>query len=194
MEQTQVSAARRRWLRRLAGGLAVAVGALVAPALTAQPAAAVSQTFLHPEIVDGCPRCPGPLVYWVREDLNARVVVVVEKSFAQGVSGLIAASAAKDPAVAKRLHDAAIRTLADGAGQAGNTAWSAGDWDGDLCPRWKWPFPGPKPHWDETQRWLAEGMTLLGEFNRTGDAGLLDRAAEDLGAGADGLTDFQGCV
>lgn len=196
MKQNEIPAEqpeRRRWLRRIGGAVVVAVAALAAPAFTAAPAGAVSQTVIHPEWVDGCEGCPGPL-FNVQTVLDRRVVGTVTRSVADGLSGLIAASRATDPAVARRLHEAAIRTLSTGAAQAGNAAWAAGDWDGDLCPRREWPFPGPKPHWDETESWLADGLTLLGEANRTGDAALIGVAADKLDAGAAGLTDFQGCV
>jgi hypothetical protein len=195
-EQSQIPAARpdrRRWLRRVGGVLTVAVAALVTPAVTATPAGAVAQTTIHPEWIDGCDGCPGP-VFHVQDELDRRATVAVTTSVADGFAGLIAAGRAKDPAVAGRLHAAAIRTLQVGAAQAGNAAWSAADWDGDLCPRWKWPWPGPKPHWDQTQDWLADGMTLLAEANRTGNADLVGAATGKLDAGAAGLTDFQGCV
>ncbi len=187
------SPVRRRWLRRLGAAVAVTVAAVAAPAVTAAPAGAVSQTVIHPEWVDGCDGCPGPLFH-VQSVLDRRIKAAVTKSVADGLAGLIAASRAQDPVVAKRLHEVAIRTLSGGAAQAGNAAWSAAEWDGDLCPRRPWPFPGPKPQWDENQRTLADGLTLLAEANLTGDAGLVGAAAGKLDAGAAGLTDFQGCV
>lgn len=151
----------------------------------------MSQTTIHPEWVDGCGGCPGPLLA-VQALLDERAKRTVTKSFADGLSGLIAASRAKDPAVAKRLHDTAIRTLTGGAAHAGNAAWSAEDWDGDLCPKRPWPFPGPGPQWDQNQRWLADGMSLLGRYNLSGSPDVL--ASGQLDAGASGLIAFQGCV
>jgi hypothetical protein len=196
MKQNEISAerpTRRRWLRRVGGAVIVAVAAMAAPVVTAAPAAAVSQTVIHPEWVDGCEGCPGPLFH-VQQVLDRRAVVAVTNSVADGLSGLIAAARATDPVVARRLHEAAIRTLSTGAAQAGNSAWSGAEWDGDLCPRKPWPFPGPKPHWNETMTQLADGLTVLGEANRTGDAALIGVAAGKLDAGAADLTDFQGCV
>lgn len=184
---------RHRWGRRVGGAAIVAVAALGVPALTAPPAGAVSQTMIHPEWVDGCPGCPGPYFKVLRE-LDRVQVAAVTRSVQSGFSGLIAAKQAKDPAVAKRLHDGAIRTLQGGATQAGNVAWMDGDWDGDLCPRKPWPWPGPGPRWDETEQWLSDGMTLIGRANLTGDAATLESATENLDAGAAALTDFQGCV
>ena len=196
MKQNEIPAEhprRGRWSRRIGGAVIVAIAAVAAPAVTAAPAVAVSQSVIHPEWVDGCDGCPGPM-FTVPAVLDPRVVVMVTSSVADGLSGLIAASRATDRAVAARLHAAAIQTLSTGAAQAGNGAWSAGTWDGDLCPVRPWPFPGPGPYWDEIQNELARGMTLLGEANRTGDADLAGVAGGLLGSGAAGLTDFQGCV
>jgi hypothetical protein len=184
---------RNRWRRRIGAAVIAAVAAMTAPVLTAAPAAAVSQSVIHPEWVDGCEGCPGPL-FNVEAVLDRRAVATVTSSVANGLSGLIAAARTTDPAAARRLHDAAIRTLSAGAAQAGNSAWSGAEWDGDLCPRKPWPFPGPKPSWDETMNQLADGMTLLGAANRTGNADPLGAAGGKLDAGAAGLTDFQGCV
>ncbi|HST67594.1 MAG TPA: hypothetical protein VLM05_20655 [Mycobacteriales bacterium] len=180
-------------VRRIGGAVAVAVAAMAAPAITAAPANAVSQTLIHPEIVDGCEGCPGPLftvdVVVIREKVPA-----VTRSVASGLSGLIAAKRATDPAVSRRLHDTAIKTLAGGAATAGNATWGWDDPNGDLCPRRPWPFPGPRPQWDQLESQLSQGMTLLGQANRTGDGALVSRAAGLLDAGAAGLTEFQGCV
>jgi hypothetical protein len=191
--RTYESPVRGRWLRRLGAAVAVSIAAVTAPVITAAPAAAVSQTAIHPEWVDGCDGCPGPLFY-VQAVLDQRIKYAVTKSVADGLSGLIAASRTQDPVAAKRLHDVAIRTMSDGAAQAGNAAWVPGEWDGDLCPKRDWPFPGPKPHWDETQRTLADGLSLLAQYNRTGDGRLLTAADGKLTTGADALLDFQGCV
>lgn len=187
------SPARRRWLRRLGAAVAVSVVAVVAPVVTAAPAAAVTQTAIHPEWVDGCEGCPGPLFY-VQAVLDRRVKAAVTKSVADGLAGMIAASQAQDPAVAKRLREVAIRTLAGGAAQAGNAAWVPGEWDGDLCPRRPWPYPGPWPLWNDTQRTLGDGLSLLAQYNRTGDAALLGAATGKLDSGAVALLNFRGCV
>lgn len=184
---------RQRWGRRVGGAAIVAVAALGVPALTAPPAGAVSQTTIHPEWVDGCPGCPGPY-FIVQRELDRIQVAEITKSVQSGFSGLIAAEQEKNPAVAKRLHAGAIRTLQGSAAQAGNAAWSDGDWDGDLCPRKPWPWPGPGQRWDQTEKWLSDGMTLLGQANRTGDAATLKSAMTNLDLGASALTDFQGCL
>jgi hypothetical protein len=183
---------RRRWVRT-AGSLAVAAAALTAPTLAAAPASASSQTVIHPEWVDGCGGCPGPL-FNVQAQLDERTIKRVTDSVASGFAGLIASAHLKDPAEIRKLHQAAMTTLAGGVAQAGNAAWDAGDPDGELCPRLKWPFTGPRPHWDETMKDFAEGLTVLGEANRTGDQKLVDTASGLLDTGAAGLTDFEGCV
>jgi hypothetical protein len=175
------------------GALAVVVAAFAAPVVGAAPAGAQAQTVIHPEWVDGCPGCPGPLLN-VAAQLDERAIRNVTASVANGFAGLIASAHVKDPAEIRKLHTAAIATLSAGVAQAGNAAWDAGDPDGELCPRLKWPFPGPRPHWDETMKQFAEGLTVLGEANVTGDPKLVDTASGLLDAGAKGLTDFQGCV
>ena len=180
--------------RRVGGAVAVAVAAMAVPAFTAAPAGAVSGSVVHPEWRDGCGGCPGPY-FTVPTVLDERVVVVVTHSVETGVSGLITASRTADPAVARRVHDAAIKTLAGGAAQAGNVRWASDDPDGyDLCPRRRWPLPGPQPQWDQLESQLSQGMTLLGEANRTGSAATGAQAVRQLEAGAAGLTAFQGCV
>lgn len=181
-----------RAMRRLGAGLAVAVAAVAAPVMTAAPAQAVPLTAIHPEWVDGCEGCPGPL-FRVQAVLEERVKAQVTVSVRSGLAGLISASRTRDPIAAARAHDVAIRTLRGAAAQAGNAAWAPDEWDGDLCPRRPWPFPGPGPQWDEMERLLAEGMTLLGRANR-GDQAALRAAGQDLDAGVAGLTTFQGCV
>ena len=181
-----------RAMRRLGAGLAMAVAAVAAPVVTAAPAQAVSQTAIHPEWVDGCEGCPGP-VFLVEAVLDHRIKARVTTSVRTGLSGLLSASRTTDPVAAARVHAAAIRTLQGAAAQAGNAAWGADEWDGDLCPRKPWPWPGPGPQWDVLERQLSEGMTLLGRANR-GDQAALRAATEDLDAGVTGLTAFQGCV
>lgn len=180
-------------LRRVGVAVVVAVAAMAVPAFTAAPASAVSQTFIHPEIIDGCGGCPGPM-FQVQAQVLKEKVPSVNRSVASGLSGLIAAMRTTDPVAARRIHDAAIRTLAGGAAQAGNATWDPSDPNGDLCPRRPWPFPGPGPQWNQLEDQLAQGMTLLGQFNRTGNAAIGSRAATELDAGAAGLTAFQGCV
>jgi hypothetical protein len=180
-------------LRRVGGAVAVAVAAMAVPAVTAAPAGAVSQTMIHPEIIDGCGGCPGPY-FAVQDQISKEKVPSINRSVASGLSGLIAAERTTDPAAARRLHDAAIRTLAGGAAQAGNAAWDPSDPNGDLCPRRPWPFPGPGPQWDQLENQLAQGLTLLGQANRTGSPAIGAQAARQLDAGAAGLTAFQGCV
>jgi hypothetical protein len=180
-------------LRRAGGAVAVAVAAMVAPAVTAAPAGAVSQTMIHPEIIDGCGGCPGP-VFQVEGQVIHEKVLSIDRAVAGGLSGLIAAGRTTDPAAAARIHDAAISTLAGGAAQAGNVRWVPLGGEGGLCPRRSWPFPGPKPTWDQLENQLSQGMTVLGQANRTGDRALVSRAAGLLDAGAAGLTAFQGCV
>jgi hypothetical protein len=180
-------------LRRVGGAVAVAVAAMVAPAVTAAPAGAVSQTMIHPEIIDGCPGCPGPMLQ-VEAQVSKEKVAAVNRAVASGLSGLIAARRTTDPAAATRIHDAAISTLAGGAAQTGNVRWVPLGGEGELCPGRSWPFPGPKPTWDQLENQLSQGMTVLGQANRTGDRALVSRAAGLLDAGAAGLTAFQGCV
>ena len=180
-------------MRRVGGAVAVAVAAMAVPAVTAAPASAVSQTYIHPEIIDGCGGCPGPY-FKVQTQILREKVPAVNRSVASGLSGLIAAKRTTDPVAARRLHDAAIATLAGGAAQAGNAAWDPDDPNGDLCPRRPWPFPGPGPQWTQLEGQPSQGMTLLGQANRTGDGALAARAAGLLDAGAVGLTAFQGCV
>jgi hypothetical protein len=180
-------------LRRVGGAVAVAVAAMAAPVLAAAPASAVSQTLIHPEIIDGCGGCPGPVLQ-VQTQVLKEKVPSVNRAVAGGLSGLIAARRTTDPVAARRIHDAAIRTLAGGAAQTGNVRWVPVGGEGDLCPGRSWPFPGPKPTWDQLENQLSQGMTVLGQANRTGDGALVAQASALLDAGAAGLTAFQGCV
>jgi anaerobic selenocysteine-containing dehydrogenase len=180
-----------RTMRRLAAGLVVAAAAVAGPAVAAGPAAAQSQTTIHPEWVDGCPGCPGPL-FNLQTVLDERVRIQVQKTVASGLSGLAVAARTTDPVAARRLHDSAVTTLRGAAAQGGNTAYYAGDWDGDLCPRK--PGPWPKRYWDESERWLSDGMTLLGRANVTGDAATLATAVKELDTGVAGFTALQGCA
>ena len=181
-----------RTMRRLAAGVAVAAAAVAGPVATAGPAAAVSQTTIHPEWVDGCPGCPGPL-FNLQTVLDERVRLQVQKTLSSGLSGLATAAQTRDPVAARQLHDVAVRTLQGGVAQAGNTAFYAGDWDGDLCPR----IPGPKPkrYWDYSERLLADGLTLVSRANLSGDAGTLATAVRELDTGVAGFTaNLQGCA
>jgi hypothetical protein len=193
MTQNERGAGRRRWARVIAGAAAMAVVAVAGPVLTAPPAAAATVTTIHPEWVDGCPGCPGPWFTLTRV-LDERVIVSVNKSVQAGLSQLLAAQRAADPSVAKRLRAQAATTLRGGAAQAGNGAWAAGDWDGDLCPRRPWPFPGPGPQWNANEKVLAEGMTQLSRGNISGDTATINAGMRNLDAGVAGLTAFQGCV
>jgi hypothetical protein len=209
MSQCQVRGGRPTplpWLRRLGATLVVAASVLGGPVLAAGPAHAASSSVLHPEWVDGCEGCPGPLLL-VHQELDQRRLAAVTHGVADGLAGLIAAHRADDPALARRLADRAIAAFTQATQTAGNPGFSVGTWDGDICPRrpWPWPWPGPPPHWNtieeywnDVQQGLSDGLTLLGEAALTRD---VDRAAALRAAGvaklddsATGLESFQGCV
>ena len=44
--------------------------------------------------------------------------------------------------IAAQLPEEQGRTL------AAATSSVTAEWDGELCPLIRWPFPGPRPHWD----------------------------------------------
>jgi hypothetical protein len=200
MSQRQVSGRYRgrvRWLLRLGAALVVAAGAASGTLLAASPAQAVSQTTIHPEWIDGCEGCPGPM-FVVDRELDQRTAATVTTAVANGLSGLIAAKHAQDPAVGRRLHAAAIASFTRASQLTGHASFvgvSDGD-DIELCPPWPWPWP--RPHWGEVVKELGEGLTLLGEAAVTKD---VTRAAElraagiaDLESGTAGLETFQGCA
>jgi hypothetical protein len=187
------------WGRRFGAAVVVAASVL-GVALTAAPAQAVSQTAIHPEWIDGCPGCPGP-VFLVQRELDQRTVAAVTATLRGGLSNLLAANHAQDPAAGKRLHEIALGQLDKTASLSGFAAWGAaadGD-DVELCPRWPWPWPipGPPPWWD-VENELADGITLLGQAAITKDATvaaqLRAKGIDELDAGAAGLDAYQGCA
>ena len=209
MNQRQVPGGRPtplRWRRRLGAALLVAAGVLGGPVVAVGPAQAASSTVIHPEWVDGCEGCPGPLLV-AHQELDQRRAAAVTTGVADGLAGLIAAHRATDPALAKRLKARAVAVFTQATQAAGNAAFSVGVWDGDICPERPWPWPGPWPpphwetledYWDYVQQGVADGLTLLGEAALTRDA---DRAAALRAAGistldesATGLETFQGCA
>jgi hypothetical protein len=197
MSQPQVPGGRRgpiRWALRLGAALILAAGTIGGTLVAAGAAHAASGTVIHPEWVDGCPGCPGP-IFLVDRELDRRTVAAVTTAVANGLSGIIAANHATDPAVAKRLHAAAIASFTQASQQTGFSAFSGvADWDGDLCPPWPWP----RPHWADVEQELGDGLTLLGQAALTRDpvkAGeLQDAAVSNLDAGTAGLETFQGCT
>jgi hypothetical protein len=199
MSQRQVPGVRRgrlRWGLRLGAALAVAASVTAGTVLAAAPAQAVSQTVIHPEYVDGCPGCPGP-IFIVDRELDQRTAAAVTTAVGNGLAGVIAARHAQDPAVGKRLHAAAIASFSHASRLTGYSAFgSVADWDGDLCPPWPWPWP--RPHWAEVEKELAGGLTLLGEAAVTNDvtraAELQAAAVSNLDAGTAGLETYQNCA
>jgi hypothetical protein len=113
----------------------------------------------------------------VQAQLDERTVKRVTDSVANGFAGLIASAHVKDPAEIAKLHKAALTDMSAGAALAGNAAWDAGDPDGELCPRLKWPFPGPRPHWLSNaacgRRRRCEGVAAPGPA-QPGDGGRVD--------------------
>jgi hypothetical protein len=199
MSQRQVPGGRRGRGRRglrLGAALIVAASTVGGTLLAAAPAHALSQSIIHPEWVDGCPGCPGP-IFLVDRELDQRTVSAVTTAVANGLSGLIAANHAQDPAAGKRLHAAAIASFTRATQLTGYAGFSGvADWDGDLCPPWPWPWP--RPHWADVEKELGAGLTLIGQAAVTKD---VDRAAElraagisDLETGTVGLETFQGCT
>lgn len=55
--------------------------------------------------------------------------------------------------VSMKLAAVAVKQIAarlppeQGRGLIAATSAASADWDGELCPSIKWPFPGPRPHW-----------------------------------------------
>ncbi len=191
---------RPGWVRRVSTALVLAVGMLGGVALAAGPAQAASGTMIHPEWVDGCPGCPGP-IFWLQRELDKRTAVAVTARVQAGLSGLIRARHEQDPAAAKKLHEAAIVNLTGAAKLTGYSAFSPvaeGD-DVELCPRWPWPWPQPgPPRWWDVETLFSDGITLLGEAELTKDVDLANqlrgKGIEDLDAGAAGLDQYQGCT
>jgi hypothetical protein len=177
-----------KW-RRIGAAVAVSAAAVAGPVMTAAPAGATNQTQLHPEWVDGCPGCPGP-VLWYQSVLEQRLKDKLNTELGKGLSGLAVAAQRKD----QRLHDASIKTIQGAVATAGNAAFAAGDWDGDLCPRIPWPFPGPRPVWDSAEKLLSQGLTEIARANISGDRGVLGQAVKDLDGGVAGFSALQGCV
>ncbi|MEN3356600.1 MAG: hypothetical protein V7637_582 [Mycobacteriales bacterium] len=200
MSVRQASRWRRLWWgRRVGTALVLAAGVAGGVALAAVPAQAASGVFIHPEWVDGCPGCPGP-IFLVQRELDQRAVVAVTGKVQAGLSGLVTALHQRDPAAAKKLHEGAIVNLTGAAkltGYAGFSAVADGD-DVELCPRWwPWPIPGPPP-WRDVEGDLADGITLIGQAAITKDvdvaAQLRAKGIEELDAGAAGLDAYQGCT
>jgi hypothetical protein len=194
-EPTAVGAGRRRWALRL-GAAAVAAGSVLAgAALGAGPAQAASGTIFHPEWVDGCPGCPGPVLSVANRVYDPQLVATVNTGIAKGLSGLIAAKRATDPGQAQQLHAAAIAQFTRAEAITGNAGFgTAADWDGDICPPWP-PWPRPRPHW-EVDGDVAAGLTLLGKAAVSKDPreaeALRGQASGVLDAGAGQLAGFEG--
>jgi hypothetical protein len=202
MSQRQVPGGRRerhRWGLRLGTALLVAASLAGGSALVAGPAQAApssSQIKVHPEWVDGCRYCPGP-VFWLEEEFDQRTVAIITAAIADGLGQQIAAGRAQDPAEARKLHGAAIASFSLASKAAGSASFGAvADWDGDLCPPWPWPWP--RPHWADVEQELADSLTLFGQAATTRDAKqaaeLRDAAAANLEKGAAGLLTYEGCA
>jgi len=190
----------RRWRPLLSVAATVMAGALSASVLAALPAQAVSQTVLHPEWIDGCGGCPGPSIA-VAAELDQRAQYEATAALADGLAGMIAAGAERDPAMAERLRGKAIGSFAHVAGIAGSATFSpVADWDGELCPRpWPWPWPWPpQPDWGDIEWQMADGLNLLGEAALTQDAeraaALRDKAENSLESAAAGLQMYENCA
>jgi hypothetical protein len=203
MKENQAPSGRRRdrrWRPLLSVAAAVMAGALSASVHAAAPAQAVSQTVLHPEWIDGCGGCPGPSIA-VAAELDQRAQYEATAALADGLAGMIAAGAERDPAMAERLRGKAIGSFAHVAGIAGSATFSpVGDWDGELCPRpWPWPWPWPpQPDWGDIEWQVADGLNLLGEAALTQDAeraaALRDKAENSLESAAAGLQMYENCA
>lgn len=186
---------RRGWALRLGAAAVVAGSVLGGAALAAAPAQAASAAVFHPEWVDGCPGCPGPLVTTVDRVYDPQTVATVSSLIGNGLAGLIAASRVTDPGKAQQVHAAAIATFARGAALTGNAAFSpvGDDWDGNICPP-GWPWR-PHPH-SNVDLDVASGLSLLGQAAVSQDprqaAVLRAQASTVLDAGAAELTKFQG--
>jgi hypothetical protein len=198
MSQSEPAAARparRGWALRLGTAAVVAGSVLGAAALGAGPAQAASGTVFHPEWVDGCPGCPGPVLSVAERVYDPQTVASVNSAIAGGLAGLIAAKRATDPGQAQQLHAAAIASFARAEAMTGNAGFgTAADWDGDICPPWP-PWRRPRPHW-QVDSDLATGLSLLGRAAVTKNPreaeALRGQASGALDAGAGALTGFQG--
>ena len=200
MNQRQAPRWRRLWWgRRVGTALVLAASVVGGVALAAAPAQAASGAFIHPEWVDGCPGCPGP-IFLVQRELDQRAIVAVTAKVQAGLSGLVTALHQQDPAAAKKLHETGVANLTGAAKLTGYAAFSPvadGD-DVELCPRWwPWPIPGPPPWWDVESQ-LSDGITLIGQAEITKDvnvaAQLRAKGIAELDTGAKGLDAYQGCT
>lgn len=188
-------------LRRIAA-VATALVAAAGLMLAASPAHAASATLIHPEWIDGCPGCPGPvdLQLAVRAELQSDVAVQVGDLVARGTQILVEAARSEpspDPWRSDRLVVAGVASFAEASAMAGNAGFMvAEDWDGDWCgnrPK-PWPWPKDDARFVRVDELLADGLTTLGEaaIQRDGDAqqaledravGSLQEAAMELSAG-----------
>jgi hypothetical protein len=198
---TTIIQGRVRWL---VAALAAVLAAL-AGTLLAAPAHAASATLIHPEWVDGCPGCPGPVELRLAAvyELDERTAVEVGDLVVVGMQHLVAAKRAlsvgdeRDAAALVSEGVAVLQRASDATGHAGFLA--ADDWDGDWCGNSKVP-PKPKPKLYElltaADRLIASGITGLGQAAEERDPGMQQdlqaRAGADLMEGAGLLGGFGG--
>lgn len=202
MSERQAPRWRRLWWARRAGtALVLAASVVGGAALSAAPAQAAGGAFIHPEWVDGCPGCPGP-IFLVQRELDQKVVLAATSAVQAGLSNLIAAKHAQDPAAAKKFQATAVSALTRASALTGYSAFSpvADADDVDICPRWPWPWPWPvpPPRWWDVESQFADGINLLGQAELTKDpqlaTSLRNKGIEELGLGAAGLDQYQGCT
>jgi hypothetical protein len=178
---------RRRSLLRLG-----TVSATAAAAVLAFGAPAHASTLINPEWVDGCPGCPGPLAFsvLVEKSYPERVIHEAQVALAKGVQYRLDARKTKDPALAQRLTAASNQSFASMTSMLGSVAVGGGDDPGEwLCPDWwKLPIPGPKQ--GEFERYLADGLTTLGQSQLTRDARVAAQLAADAARGFDAAADI----
>jgi hypothetical protein len=191
---------RAPMLRRLLGVLAIAAS-VSGVALAGAPAQAASGAYIHPEWVDGCPGCPGP-IFLVQRELDQKTIVAVTANVQAGLSSLMAARHEQDPKAAAKWTAAAVGQLTKSSALTGHSAFSPvadGD-DVELCPRWPWPWPWPvpPPRWWDVESQFADGINLLGQADITKDPKLAseirNKGIEELGGAAAGLDQYQGCT
>jgi hypothetical protein len=183
---------RRRALLRSTTVSATAVAAVLA---LAGPAHA--SNILHPEWVDGCDGCPGPVAFGVsvQKVYPERVLHAAELALAKGVTYRLNARKAKDPAVARRLTLESNQAFASMTSMLGSVAVGSGDDPGEwLCPDW-WKGRIPPPKQGDFEKPLTDGLTTLGLSQLTSDPRAAAVLAADAYKSLDAAADIgAGCV
>ena len=178
---------RTKLIRRASGAAVIAAGSLL---MMAAPAHAATVYKIHPDWVDGCPGCPGPVDFKYTLVTPDETVVeperVADKVAAATELLLEAARTVPDLDWTKSpLASKGIAEYSAAAALGGNGTFQLDDVDGDWCGN-STVKPKPVPHgpYADAGQLIADGLTTLGEAAGQRDP---DQAAALQERGADAL-------